>query len=132
MATFEKKLSISLGSAVLFILTSLPQTYLLTDRFLPDKLFDKRTNCPTLLGRLVHTAVFFALTYLSMGSVKKHGLKLKYSIYTALIYFFLTSPELYAAVGFADYKGCPTFTGILVHAVVYTAALVGVMYLPEY
>ena len=65
------------------------------------------------------------------------GIKLKHSIYGTLIFFLIASPAMYSLVGsllgkqFADTGGCPTVSGVVLHALVYGAALTGVMYLPE-
>ncbi len=137
MATFQQKLSISLGSAFLFMLVSLPQTYKLTDNLLPVNTSNDITNCPTNAGLLLHALVFFVLTYLSMmGADVNPGIKLKHTLYATLIFFLIASPTVYSLTGsifgqsIADANGCPTLLGVFVHALVYCAALVGVMYLP--
>jgi hypothetical protein len=139
MPSLNKKLSISLWSALLFVLVSLPQTYKFTDSLVPVSLYQ---NCPTHLGLLLHTSVFFLLSYLSMGDpTKKQAIKLKFSLYGTLIFYFLSSPTMYALVGSLIKKlvsttmvtasGCPKLANILLHSCVYTMALVGIMYLPE-
>ena len=60
MATFSKKVSISVGSTLLFLLVNLPQVYNLTGNLLSLNLYNK--NCPTNTGLIIHTLVFFALT----------------------------------------------------------------------
>lgn len=138
MATLKEKLTISLGAAALFMLVNLPQTYKLTDQVLPLDLYNQNTNCPTKVGLLIHTIVFFLITFLTMGNpYKKSGIKLKHTIYSSLIFFLISSPAMYSLVGsvlgdnIADANGCPTMMGVLLHSAVYCAALVGVMYLPD-
>ena len=138
MASFNQKLSISLGSAALFALVNLPYTYKLTSNVTSLNLFNVNTGCPTSLGLLVHSLVFFAFSYLSMQTTSvSTGIKIKHSLYGALIFFFLSSPTMFKFVssifgnGIANSSGCPTLTGILVHATVYCVALIAVMYLPE-
>ncbi len=138
MANFNQKLMISLESAALFALINLPQVYKLTDNILPLNLYNTTTACPTNLGLVIHTIVFFVLTFLSMGDIgKKTDIKLKHTIYGTLIFFFIASPAIFSFVGsilgswVADSNGCPTLLGVLLHAAIYCAALVGVMYLPE-
>ena len=138
MATFGQKLSISIKSALLFAVVNLPQVYKLTDSVLPINLFNSGTNCPTNTGLLVHAIVFFVLTFLSMSfATARLGIKLKHSLYGTLIFFLISSPAMYSFVGsvlgdqFADSNGCPTMLGVVLHAAVFCAALVGVMYLPE-
>ncbi len=138
MATLQQKLWISAGSAFLFTLINLPQTYQLTDKLLPLDLYNKSTNCPTNIGLVVHAIVFFVLTFFSMGNpLENTFVKLKHTIYGTLIFFLISSPAVFAVVGsllgneFADANGCPTLQGVVLHAIVYFLALVGVMYLPE-
>jgi len=138
MTTLQQKLFISLGSALTFALVNLPQTYKITNNFLPINLYNIFTNCPTKEGLLVHALIFFVLTFLSMGNpTQKTGIKLKHTIYGTLIFFLISSPAVYSFVGsilgeqFANSDGCPTTLGVLTHAAVYCAALVGVMFLPE-
>lgn len=131
MATFGQKLNISLSSAALFILVSLPFTYKLTNNLVNTF----SGGCPTTLGVILHSIVFFLLTYFSMGKGGNQGIKLKHSLYGTLIYFFVSNPVTYQFVRsilpfVASPAGCPSFAGIITHAIVYTAALVGVMYLP--
>ncbi len=138
MATFSQKLGISLGSAALFAIVNMPGTYKFTDNILVFDTYNATTNCPTNIGLIIHAIVFFALTFLTMGNpLENTGIKLKHSIYGALIFFLVSSPAVFSLVGsilgrqFADANGCPTTQGVLLHALVYCAALVGVMYLPE-
>ena len=130
------KFTISAGSAVTFALVNLPQTYKLTDKLLPLNLY--QNGCPTPLGLVVHTLVFFGLSYLTMAGTKApEGLKVKHSLYGALIFFFLSSPTVFSLTrtllnkGIASVAGCPTNMGVVLHAAVYCAVLVGVMYLPS-
>lgn len=122
MATLQQKVQISLGSAVLFSIINLPQTYKLTDSLLPCKLIEK--NCPTHMGLFLHTVVFFLITLLTMGRVDLNTLK--NALYGTLIFFFLSSPTIYSLTG----NSCPKIGGVLLHSVLYFVALVGVMYLP--
>lgn len=134
MATFNKKLSISAFSALQFAFLSLPVTYKLT-----DKLLNTWSNgCPTALGLIVHAAVFYIISYLSMpSSGTSSGLKHKYSFWGTLIFFLVSNPVTYKFVAsilgpqIASSTGCPTLFGVALHAIVYTAILVGVMYFPR-
>ena len=135
MATFYKKLQISIGSAVLFMIINLPQTYEITNKIFPWKTISN--GCPTHLGILFHTLVFFLLTFFSMGNVKiQTGIKLKHSLYGTLIYFLLSNPATYYFFSkllghqFANSKGCPSVIGVLLHSVIYCLFLLAVMYLP--
>lgn len=133
MATLVDKVSISFFSAILFALISLPQTYQLTKKLLGIKTI--KNGCPTFVGHVLHTIVFFIVSYLSMGGDRIDPLlKVKFSLYGTLIFYFLSSPAIYAIVGnlfgTSSRNGCPSVTGVILHAFVYMLALVGVMYLP--
>ena len=137
MTTLEQKASISFGSAVLFAIINLPQTYQVTDSVLGPVLGPLQENgCPTAIGLLVHTLVFGLVSFLSMGDpTQQTGVKAKYSLYGALIFFFLSSPTVYSIVGSifgtSSPTGCPTLGGVMLHALIYFLALTGVMYLPS-
>jgi hypothetical protein len=138
MASYEQKIKISLGSAALFAVVNSPQVFNLVDRVLPLNTFNQSINCPTNLGLIIHALVFFGLSYFSMrGSYVREGVKIKHSLYGALIAFLVANPATYSFTSsilgrwVASPSGCPTMAGLLLHAAVYCAALVGVMYLPE-
>lgn len=135
MATFQKKLQISVAASFLFLIINLQQTYNLTNKLLPWKTTQNR--CPTHLGLLTHTFIFFFITFLTMGNSKvKKGIKLKHSLYGTLIFFMLSNPATYSFVAglfgnqFAN-NGCPTLKGILLQTIIYCAFLITVMYLPN-
>ena len=138
MVTLEEKFRISSSSALLSLIINLPQTYALTSSILPLNLVDPATGCPTPIGQLVHTLVFFAFTFLTMGNPYENtSVKVKHSLYGSLISFFLSSPAFYSLVNsllgsqFSSTNGCPTLLGVIFSAVMYCLALVAVMYLPE-
>ena len=136
MSTFEKKLSISIGSALLFLLINLPKTYNITSNILSLNLYND--NCPTNMGLIIHTILFFIITYLSMSNPYiKYGIKLKHTIYGSLLFYLISSPPMFSLINsilgnkYANVNGCPTIIGIVLHALIYCSALIGVMYLPE-
>ena len=67
--SIQKKILISLFSAVMFIILSLPLVYMFTNNVL-TKLINVQTlsvqNCPTITGIFIHGIVFALLTLLSM------------------------------------------------------------------
>ena len=136
MSTLEQKARISLGSAALLALVNLPQVYKFTNNLLPVNTFNEATNCPTQSGRLVHILVFALLSYLSMGKANvDQGIKLKHTVYGALIAYFVTSPPVYAFTDalFGARTGgrCPDALRVAIQALLYAAALTGVMYFPD-
>ena len=65
---------------------------------------------------------------------KPDMLKLKYSFMAALIFFIVSSPETYKLtnkVVKTSVNGCPTTTGLLLHAVVFMVVVYGLMKLKE-
>ena len=131
MTDLNKKLEFSGLGALVFLVTSLPMLYSYTNRY-----WEVDGNCPMYKTKLFHTFVFFVLNLIVMHffSSLDYGLKVKYSIYGALVFFLLSSTEMYNLtnnfVSTSD-AGCPNTTGIVLHAVVYGAVLVGLMSLPK-
>ena len=70
---------------------------------------------------------------------KNPGLKFKYSLYSALAFFFLESPQIFKFVNsiigsfikVADPNGCPTQFGLILHTVVFLGLLYLMMSLPK-
>ena len=65
------------------------------------------------------------------------GLKFKYSLYTALLFFLLGSPTAFRVGNrlfggaVASSSGCPTAVGFALHTFVFLVALYGLMSLPQ-
>ena len=63
------------------------------------------------------------------------GLKVKYSLYYALIYFQVANPATFRVVNSlipgVAVNGCPTSMGLILHTIVFFLALVGIMMLPK-
>jgi hypothetical protein len=63
------------------------------------------------------------------------GLKVKYSLYSALIFFLIANPATFRVVNSiipgVAVNGCPTAMGLLLHTFVFFLALVGIMLLPK-
>lgn len=63
------------------------------------------------------------------------GLKVKYSLYSALIFFLVANPATFRVVNSVipgvAVNGCPTAMGLLLHTFVFFLALVGIMMLPK-
>ena len=66
------------------------------------------------------------------------GLKWKYSFYSALIFFVISSPQAYVLsqklVGnlfTLSGDGCPTSFGLFIHTIIFMIALYGIMNLPK-
>lgn len=66
------------------------------------------------------------------------GLKWKYSFYSALVFYVISSPQAYVitqklAGNFLAISadGCPTSLGLFLHTIVFMIALYGIMNLPK-
>lgn len=61
-------------------------------------------------------------------------LKWKYSLYSALLFFVFSSPEMYKLTTHilpTSNNGCPTSVGLFVHTIVFMLAIYGFMKLPK-
>ena len=147
----NKKVTYSALSAVIFMAVSLPQTYQGVENvsnsalsYLPGQTSLKNVegNCPTASGKFLHTGVFFVILYFLMKWLNRSklsdGLIAKYSFYTTLIFFLLSSSDSYALSSRIPYLednvdefGCPSRKGVLVHGLVFLVILTLVMYFPK-
>lgn len=63
------------------------------------------------------------------------GLKVKYSLYSALIFFLVANPATFRVVNSilpgVAVNGCPTSFGLFLHTFVFFLALLGIMMLPK-
>lgn len=128
MSTLQKKINISFSSACLFFVINLPQTYKLTSTVLNNN----NSNNVTYNGLLLHTLIFFLISYFTMGD-KPAKLKLKYSFYGTLIFYFFSSSPLYCITNKIVNKTSQeqNVLQVMIHSVLYFATLLGVMYLPD-
>lgn len=126
----------------LFVLLSLPQVYGRTNNMLGAN----GADCPEYKTRILHTVSFFVLTYLSAkfyGQPMSKKQMLRCSLVGALMFFFLSSTELYSVTGslvgrvnnnLGQRMGpetCPTLVGVAVHAIVFNLVLNWVMSLKD-
>lgn len=63
----EKKMWISLMSAVLFYIIANPQTFLVVNKLIKGRISNS-VGCPTPLGLVVHALVFFLITWALMNA----------------------------------------------------------------
>lgn len=131
----NQKLYHAVISSCVFLVASLPYGYGKTNNYMSDF-----GVCPTYKSKLLHTLGFFALSLLVMKYVVKSDksleLMVKYSTYSSLLFFLMSSPEAFKFTGnlvdgLSDFTGCPTLTGVLVHTVLYGLALLLLMGLPK-
>ncbi len=138
MSTLLDKIGISLRSAAVFAVVGMPQVYKITNNVFPGTV--DVTGCPTFVGLIVHTIVFYLISFATMwlapGTVNTKAWN---SLQAAGLYAALNNSWTYRftdrnigqqiGLRLADSRGCPTLTGVIVHALVYAAILVGLMYL---
>jgi len=67
--------------------------------------------------------------------VKSEGLKIKYSLYSALAFFLVANPVTFRFVNSfiagVAVNGCPTAFGFMLHTLVFFGVLYGLMSLPS-
>jgi len=155
-ADLKKKIMYSTCGAIVMWLVNSKFVYDVTNEQIGDTFSD---GCPTSNGILIHTLAFSAIIYLVIylcnrykhllfteeeSSQEKNELSrwtiLKYSIYSTLIYFFLSSRPLYSLTNDISVKGglgelltknCANEKGIVAHSVIYIVVLVLIMYIPN-
>lgn len=132
MSDLKKKIIISLKPAAIFVLLNLPAVYQLTNKFF-GKTWDEVAACPTPLGVVIHSAVFFLISYALMRNPRtSRETKVKHSLTSALLFAILSSGHAYKVVSkvlpsVTTSSGCPTIVGIAVQTVLFIAGLVGIM-----
>jgi hypothetical protein len=126
---FNTKLFWSFISAATFIIVSLPQIYLQS----PTE------SSPAPSSRLIYGMLFFLVTFLTMklfSSSNSNGAMVKYSLYSTLLFLFVSSSEMYKLTGnvisgVSTASGSPETKGIILHAVVYMVLLLLIMHIPD-
>ena len=149
MSTISNKLLYSgIGTLVLLSVAN-NKTYSIVNNLLSstnNKNLIAVDGCPTSYGHLVHTIVFFLLLLLikilmnlgrNQGDKKTISLLIKYTFYCTLLFYFFTNKEIYQITGhltngkLSDINGCPTFVGLLVHALLFMFTAFALMFLPK-
>ena len=136
----------ALGAGIMMAVAN-PMTYSFVEGIVSGKGDIADFNsCPTVVGHLVHTIVFFILivalmiigNYGSPDDIRKSLFDvMKYSFYSAVIFFALTTTEAYQLTGSltngltSDMSGCATQSGVLIHSFVYFIIILGLMLLPK-
>ena len=146
MATIMGKLAYSIMTVGLMIALANQTTYGFVDKLVGNKGIIALNGCPTVKGHLVHTVIFFILLFALMISFnlskseqyqRSTWLLAKYSFYGTMLFFIITSTELYKLIGnltngaTADLNGCPTSSGLLLHSLIYLLMIFGVMFFPK-
>lgn len=129
----DHKFQASLTSALIFLVVSQPKVYGITNGYL-----GVNSLCPTLNSRLLHVVVFFILSLAVRHWFNNQPFDLihaKYAFYGALIFFFLSSPEVY---NFADKLfgldidvNCPSQEGIVLQSAVFLGVLYVLMHIHD-
>lgn len=153
MSSSAEKLKHASAVGAIFLVTSLPQVYAYGTNKITT--WNKNTHepCPSYKSKLLHTLIFAILAVSMMKYMPKlksdlsDGLIVKYAVYSTLLYFLLSSSEVYrltdSVLGgltqqlpkigqrLCDNTGCPTLTGVVLHTVAYVALLFGMMHMPK-
>lgn len=141
------KIFTSALSAGIMIAVANPMTYSFVEGIVSGKGDIANFNgCPTVVGHLVHTVVFLIII-ISLMIVMNYGRPndirkslwniMKYSFYSAVIFFALTTTEAYQFTGSltngltSDVSGCATQSGVLLHSFVYFVIILGLMLFPK-
>ncbi len=117
-----RQVSVATG---IFLLMSLPLTYSHTNGFVSEQ-----GDCPTFKTRLMHFVAYFILLILALKHYEKVDKSTSdvvgYALYASLLYFLISSPEMYqfvhGLIGDKVYIAngkCPTLTGVVVHSAVF-------------
>lgn len=116
-------------AGVIFLLVSLPQVYGQSNSLLKEQ-----GECPNYKSKLMHFVVFLALVVLALKFLAKVDKQwnelLGYALYAALLYFLVSSQEMYqlthSLIG-ENVKmvegSCPTLYGVAIHTVVFALCL---------
>lgn len=119
--------------ACIFLILSLPQLYIKSNEFLSEE-----GICPTYKSRLLHLLIFYVLAYICLRYLvksEKDFVQLTgYIFYAALLYFLISSPDMYkltdSIIGLFNTNptvepikfvndSCPTIYGIITHTLIY-------------
>ncbi len=116
-------------ASLLFAVVSLPQIYNKS-----NELLFQSGNCPNYKSKLMHFIVFLCLAVLIIKYVmnlqKKFSDIIGYVLYASLLYYFISSQELYqltdsifGGIVKISNGNCPTMSGIALHTIVYMLCL---------
>lgn len=123
MNVIEPLRKTGIATAVFLLMSLLPQYY--------DK---ANGNCPSFKTRIMQFVAYIVVIILAikyLAKVDKSYQELAgYALYAGLLFFFLSSSDMYRLTDslFGEYINianfeCPTFSGILIHAVVFAASM---------
>ena len=136
----------ALGSGIMMAVAN-PMTYSFVEGIVSGKGEIANLNgCPTVVGHIVHTVVFLIII-IALMIIMNYGRPndirkslwdvMKYSFYSAVIFFALTTTEAYILTGSltngltSDISGCATQSGVLMHSFVYFITILLLMLFPK-
>lgn len=138
----KKMMLYSLVGAGIFAVVSLPNIYMSDYKVFSQLSYG--SNCSTPLGFVVYGVMYLLLHYFiakimndRAGGHHSDSDLFKWSIYGALLYYFISNRDLYSltssisrrvlGVDLANQYGCPNVTGVFIHSVVYFSLVMGLM-----
>lgn len=146
LTLIDKLFKSALGAGIMMAVAN-PLTYSFVENVVSGKGDIANLNgCPTVLGHIIHTVVFLilivtlmiVLNYGRPDDIRKSlWTVFKYSFFSAVIFFALTSTEAYQFTNnltgglTADLTGCATQSGVLLHSFVYFVIIFALMLFPR-
>jgi hypothetical protein len=124
MTKLETQIKISCFSAFIFFVVNMMRIKQNNDEY----------HCIEKTYLLKLTIIFCAISFLSMsGANIKTNVKLRHSIYGALIFYLLSSPAMHILINimcgndYSSAQGCPAVKGLILSAVIYCLFLIFMM-----
>lgn len=121
--TSDRRVRNVLTGGVIFYILSLPYMNQLTNQHIGNS----DSKCPTMYTRIFHTALYMLVMVMLMTksafSYLPGSKVIGASLLSALLFFFLSSPDMYrftnALLKLGADPGCPHNTSIMLHAAVF-------------
>lgn len=135
LSTQNKLLYPIFGTLVFILASNNTASKLIEKMFAEDSII--KNNCPTIFGHFVQSIMFFILMLVIMLLLNSQQSTFwtltKYAFYGTLLYFILTTSEMYGLMAAisggstSDSFGCPTQRGVILHALIYFFIMLGIM-----
>lgn len=125
MPELSKQINISVFSAFMFFVVNLLRIQKEDDNYF----------CTKQKELFLLTFIFGVMSFFSMCPKIDIKMRLRHSIYGALIFFMLSSPSIFAIINgtlgnkYSSSSGCPTIYGIALSSVLYCLFLIMMMQL---
>ena len=125
--TFDQQFKISILTGIIFYVLSTKYLY----KFTNNLFLNENNECPNITSKLIHTFLVFLINFLLMrpelNLEKENRTKIKYSFYGALIFFLLSSKEMYNLTNIDENIACPNYSSIFIHSIIYVLVILLLM-----